>query len=113
LLLCGSALSFMGGLLSAAQTRHEVDVAVFGRDDQGREELLAIGDAKWNEVVGAGHLRRLIRIRTLLGARTGIRSDRCRLLLFSGAGFTGELQAAAAADTGIRLVDLDVLYGVS
>ncbi|MBL7258082.1 hypothetical protein JKJ07_27625 [Actinoplanes sp. LDG1-01] len=152
LLLCGSALSFMGGLLSgtaplrgraglelvvrteagpvvlggypvrvasgvvndpAAHTQHEVDVAAFGRDEQGREELLAIGEAKWNETVGVSHLQRLERICALLRSRDGIHSDRCRLLLFSGAGFTSELLATAQSDPSIQLVDLDRLYAPS
>jgi hypothetical protein len=94
----------------AARTQHEVDVAVFGRDDQDREELLAIGEAKWNETVGTGHLQRLAHIRTLLNGRNDIRADRCRLLLFSGGGFTDDLLAMAAADPGIQLIDLARLY---
>ncbi|HET6481315.1 MAG TPA: winged helix-turn-helix domain-containing protein, partial [Actinoplanes sp.] len=94
----------------AARTQHEVDVAVFGRDDQDREELLAIGEAKWNETVGTGHLQRLAHIRTLLNGRNDIRADRCRLLLFSGGGFTDDLLAMAAADPGIQLIDLGRLY---
>ncbi|MFY1671579.1 hypothetical protein ACN27G_16630 [Plantactinospora sp. WMMB334] len=37
-----------------ARTQHEVDVAVFGRVEQGREELLAIGEATWHEIVVVG-----------------------------------------------------------
>ncbi|WP_440105343.1 hypothetical protein [Streptosporangium sp. H16] len=95
---------------SAARTQHEVDVAVFGRDEQGREELLAIGEAKWHDTVGTGHLRRLAHVRTLLRVRDGVRADRCRLLLFSGGGFADDLRSAAATDLGVQLVDLDRLY---
>jgi AAA+ ATPase superfamily predicted ATPase len=88
----------------AARTQHEVDVAVFGRDDDGREDLLAIGEAKWNETLGISHLERLLRIRALRGSG-------CRLLLFSGAGFTGELSSRAGEDPDVQLVGLDRLYG--
>ncbi|WJK39633.1 ATP-binding protein [Solwaraspora sp. WMMA2056] len=94
----------------AARTRHEVDVAVFGRDEQGSEELLAIGEARWQATVGTGHLQRLAHIRSLLRGRQGVRADRCRLLLFSGGGFADGLRAVAATDPGVQLVDLDRLY---
>jgi hypothetical protein len=97
----------------AARTQHEVDVAVFGRDDQGREELLAIGEAKCHETVGTGHLQRLAHIRGLLAGRDGGRADRCRLLLFSGGGFAEDLRSMVAADPGVQLVDLDRLYAAN
>jgi hypothetical protein len=53
----------------AAKTSHEVDVAVRGETDGAREALLAIGEAKWNDVMGMGHLERLQHIRALLTAR--------------------------------------------
>lgn len=93
--------------------QHEVDLAVFGRDEQGREELLAIGEAKWNEPIGVGHLQRLTDIRTLLRGRGGVRADRCRLLLFSGAGFVDGLRATAVDDPDLQLVDLDRLYSTN
>jgi AAA+ ATPase superfamily predicted ATPase len=90
-----------------AQTGHEVDAVVFGRDDDGREALLAIGEAKWNDVMGLGHLERLRRIRDLLTAR-GLPG--ARLLCFSGAGFTDELRSLADRDAGLQLIDLPRLY---
>ncbi|MCO8271709.1 ATP-binding protein [Actinoplanes sp. TRM 88003] len=89
---------------SAAHTQHEVDVVVLGRDDDGKEEALAIGEAKWNEILGVGHLERLEHIRALRGSA-------CRLLLFSGAGFTDDLRVRADGDPGIQLVGLSRLYG--
>ncbi|MDT0308609.1 ATP-binding protein [Streptomyces sp. DSM 44917] len=95
----------------AARTGHELDLAVFGRDDQGRESLLAIGEAKWNDVMGRAHLRRLEHIRDLLRAREGVTlAERPRLLCFSGAGFTDELRALAEKDPAVQLVGLDRLY---
>jgi hypothetical protein len=97
----------------SAKTSHELDVVVFGRDQDGRESLLAIGEAKWNDVVGMGHLRRLERIRDLLRGRDGVEAGRTRLLCFSGAGFTDELRAVAGRDPGVQLVGLERLYGGS
>ncbi len=96
----------------AARTSHEVDVAVFGRRDDGGERLLAIGEAKWQETVGLGHLRRLELLRDLLGSRAA-RSDTedVHLLCFSGAGFSDELRRLAERDASIQLVDLNRLYG--
>jgi AAA+ ATPase superfamily predicted ATPase len=94
----------------AARTSHELDIVVFGRDPGGRETLLAIGEAKWNEIMGVGHLRRLEHIRDLLRVRDGVDAESTRLLCFSGAGFTDELRRLAADDTTLQLVDLARLY---
>ncbi len=87
-----------------ARTAHEVDVAVF--DPDGR--LLAIGEAKWGDVAGLGHLDRLRKIAELLaarGQRPGV------IALFSGKGFSpGLAQAAAASSGAVQLVDLARLY---
>ncbi|WP_422397081.1 AAA family ATPase [Streptomyces gobiensis] len=95
---------------AAAKTNHEVDVAVFGRDDGDREHLLAIGEAKWQEKMGVGHLQRLQHIRELLRKRGDIRAQSARLLCFSGAGFTEELRRIADTDTTVQLIDLERLY---
>lgn len=88
----------------AARAGHEVDVAVSGPDGT----LLAIGEVKWNDVVGLGHLERLEHIAGLLAARGAAPG---RLLLFSGAGFMPALEETAADSGGrIQLVDLDRLY---
>jgi hypothetical protein len=96
-----------------SKTSHEVDVAVFGRDPDGRETLLAIGEAKWNDIVGQGHLRRLEQVRTLLRARGHDEAERTRLLLFSGAGFTDELLRMSESDDSVQLVHLDRIYSGS
>jgi AAA+ ATPase superfamily predicted ATPase len=92
------------------RTQHEVDLAVFGTADDGREVLLAIGEAKWNEVMGAGHLERLRRIRDLLAASGRTDPARTRLALFSGAGFAPALDAPAA-DGEVVLIGLEELFG--
>jgi AAA+ ATPase superfamily predicted ATPase len=93
-----------------AKTGREVDVAVFGRDDEGRETLLAIGEAKWNDTMGLGHLQRLRHIRSLLTERGASGAASARLLCFSGSGFTDELSRLAEQDDGLQLVGLDRLY---
>ena len=93
-----------------ARTSHEVDVAMFGRGPGGVETLLAIGEAKWNDVLGLGRLRRLEHIRALLRDRGRVAAAETRLLLFSGTGFTAELRQVAADDVTVQLVDADRLY---
>ncbi|TDC28012.1 ATP-binding protein [Streptomyces sp. 8K308] len=95
---------------SANRTRHELDVVVFGRDEHDREVLSAVGEAKWNEPMGLGHLQRLQRIRDLLRARDGLHAENTRLLCFSGAGFTDELRHEADRRSMVELVDLERLY---
>ncbi|MBA2950790.1 AAA family ATPase [Streptomyces himalayensis] len=95
---------------TAARASHEVDLAAFGRDEDGRETLLAIGEAKWNETMGFGHVQRLEHIRDLIRARGTVNAPATRLLCFSGAGFTDDLHTRAAHDPNIQLVDLERLY---
>jgi len=107
----------------AARTSHQVDAAVFGEpeapgDDDGSasDRLLAIGEAKWSDVLDLRQLSRLAHIRDLLTApggatrRSATGSSPVRLLLFGGAGFTDELRAAAAQDDSVELIDLSRLY---
>ena len=94
----------------AARTSHEVDMAAYGEAAGGREALLAIGEAKWNTVMGRGHLERLRHIRALLTTR-GTATESTRLHCFSGAGFSEELHGLARADPTIQLIDANRLYG--
>lgn len=93
----------------ANQTTHEVDVAVLGVAD-GKVPLLAIGEAKWNVVMGKRHVDRLIAIRDLVRATGRYDASATRLLCFSGAGFTDELRAIAGKAPDIGLVDAADLY---
>ncbi len=95
------------------RTGHEVDVAVIGIADGGKPPLLAIGEAKWNDTMGAAHIERLRHIHDLI-TRTG-RYDTTgtRLLCFSGTGFNDKARAATAASPDVHLVDLPTLYGRS
>lgn len=95
----------------AGRTSHEVDVVAFGLDGDNRRPLLAIGEAKWGERMGRGHLERLRRIRDLLAAQGRYGAETARLVCYSGAGFSEELVERAAGDDEVVLVGLDALYG--
>ena len=95
---------------SAARTGHEVDVAAVGVAEGGKPPLLAIGEAKWNEVMGSAHLARLRAIRELIARNGRYDTGRTRLLCFSGAGFDDNLRAAERAGE-VVLIDLAKLYG--
>jgi AAA+ ATPase superfamily predicted ATPase len=94
----------------AGKVGHEIDVVVFGRTDDGRETILAIGEAKYGDVIGRGHLERLERLRDLLARRDDRAASGVRLLLFSAAGFMPELRETARTREDLQLVDLDRLY---
>ena len=93
---------------AAARTTHEVDVVAIGIADRGKPPLLCIGEAKWNKVMGIGHLERLRHIRGLLARNDRYDTSATKLICFSGAGFTDELRAAADGD--VLLVDVADLY---
>jgi uncharacterized protein len=88
----------------------ELDVAAFAVDDDGREALLAIGEAKWHETMSLAHLERLRHIRGLLSAQGRHGAATARLLCFSGAGFTVELRDEAARSGDVRLLTPADLY---
>jgi len=91
------------------KTLHQVDVAVLGHADGTRPPLLAIGEAKWNEQMGLGHLERLRRIRDLLAANAKLDTSGTRLVCFSGAGFTDDLKQRGRRGD-VDLVGLEDLY---
>jgi AAA+ ATPase superfamily predicted ATPase len=92
------------------KTSHELDVVAFGRDDAGRERILAIGEAKSSDTLGRGHLKRLEDLRERLIRRDERASQDTKLLLFTGSGFMPELVETARTRDDIELVDLDRLY---
>jgi AAA+ ATPase superfamily predicted ATPase len=100
------------GTVSDPQARKtvEVDVAAFGRDEDDRDVLLAIGEAKWQEVMSVSHLMRLEYIRELLAAKGEPGARSARLLLFGGAGFSDALVHRAETDSSVQLIGLDRLY---
>jgi hypothetical protein len=88
----------------------EVDVAVLSAGNpEEPKRVLSLGEAKWGEVMGIGHLDRLRRARDLLSARGHHAADAV-LACYSGAGFTSDLAKVAATDRRVLLVDLARLY---
>lgn len=93
-----------------AKTSYQLDVVVFGRTDDNRPTILAIGEAKWGETIGVGHLERLRHIRGLLSAQGRLGAATARLLCYSGAGFSDKLWKEAEVANDVRLVGLSQLY---
>lgn len=88
---------------------HQVDVAAFGNDRDGRHVLLAIGEAKWAETIGMGHLARLRRIKDLL-TRAGLPGAETAELLLFGAAEPSPRLRAPAADGDVQVIGLRELY---
>jgi uncharacterized protein len=99
------------GLVNDAEQKksHQVDVAALGNDPGGRRVLLAIGEAKWAETIGTGHLARLRRIRELLIRAGQPGAETARLLLFGSTEPSPELRTLAA-NGEVQFVDLHDLY---
>ena len=98
----------------SARAHHEVDIAVVGVADGARPApLLAIGEAKWNDTLGVGHLERLERVRAIIGRVGKYDTSRTRLLLCSGAGFNDRLQSRVRGQSDPLLIGLNELYGRS
>ncbi|NYE72292.1 AAA family ATPase [Microlunatus parietis] len=93
----------------AARSQIEIDVAVTAAEQSERPRVLALGEAKWAEKLGLSQVRRLHRARDLLAQRK-LDVDDTHFLLFSGAGFTQEVQAMAATDPRLHLITLEQLY---
>lgn len=93
----------------AARGQIEIDVAVTAAERADRRRLLALGEVKWGETIGPGHLDRLRRARELL-TRRGLDTASTRLLLFSGAGFSEALRTMAQSDPQLLLIGLGQLY---
>jgi uncharacterized protein len=94
---------------STGRTSHEIDVVVLG-DDDGRQVVRSIGEAKWATTMTAGHLKRLRRVRQLLIDHSGVPADeRTKIALYSAAGFTDDLREAGRRGE-VVLVDLERLY---
>jgi hypothetical protein len=95
---------------TAGKTSHQLDVVAFGLADTGPEPVIAIGEAKWGEVMSVAHLDRLRRIRGLLAARNRPGAAGARLLCFGGAGFTEGLSREAARHADVVLIGAGDLY---
>jgi hypothetical protein len=73
--------------------------------------LLAIGEAKWNDTMGAAHVERLHHIRDLITRNSRYDTTDTQLICFSGAGFNDRARAAADASSDLQLIELTTLYG--
>jgi uncharacterized protein len=92
------------------KTQIQVDVAVLSAADPGEQrKILSLGEAKWGETLGMGHLERLRRARDLLSVK-GYDTSATILACYGGASFSADLAAAARTDPRIQLVDLARLY---
>ena len=97
---------------AVSKASHQLDVVVFGLDDEEREPVIAIGESKWGEVMSMSHLERLRRIRGLLAAQERSGAGEARLLCFSGAGFTEGLSREAGLHGDVVLIGPADLYRV-
>jgi AAA+ ATPase superfamily predicted ATPase len=95
----------------AGRSAHQLDLVITGIADGGKPPLLAIGEAKWGEVMGTVHLERLRHIRSLLAASGREGADQAKLMCLSAAGFTDRLTDEAKADGDLLLIDAGDLYG--
>lgn len=94
----------------SGRTQHEIDVVALGRDDNGRESVLALGEAKHTRtVMTEAEVTRLERIRELVG-RLRPEARTASLLCFSRHGFDRNLQRVAASRADLELIDLAELY---
>lgn len=94
----------------ANRASHEVDLVAFGLNEDNRQPLLAIGEAKWGEFMGLPHLNRLERIRDLLIDQGRLGADSAKLACFSAAGFTEQLRELAAKRDDVVVVGAEGLY---
>jgi uncharacterized protein len=85
-------------------------VVVAGVAEGGKTPLLAIGEAKWGEVMDIRHAKRLQQVRSLLAAIGRYDVSETKLMCFSGAGFSESLREMAASDAGLMLVGASDLY---
>jgi AAA+ ATPase superfamily predicted ATPase len=97
----------------AERSSHELDVVISGLDDDNRRPLLAIGEVKWGDVMGLGHLERLRRIRELLTRQGRWGAETAKLACFAAQGFADDLVAAAEDQDDIVLVTPADLYAIA
>lgn len=91
------------------KTSHELDLVAIGRDAVGQRVVLGIGEAKWQEQMGAGHLERLQHIRRLLVRAGHPGADTAALLCIGGRPFSDSLRTASA-NGDVQLISLADLY---
>ncbi|MBA2416773.1 MAG: ATP-binding protein [Geodermatophilaceae bacterium] len=103
----GQPARVSSGVVNDPAGRGKYEVDVVATDSSGR--LLVLGEAKYGETTGVGHLERLRRIRGLLAGRESLRAAEARLACFSATGFTDELRRVEQ-NGEVVLVDLARIY---
>lgn len=94
---------------AANRSQIEIDVVVFAPARAGEpRRILSLGEAKWGQTMGAGHIARLARARDLLATK-GYDTTDTVLACYSGAGFDDELPAGGR-DRRVALIDVARLY---
>ncbi|MGH3856690.1 MAG: AAA family ATPase [Pseudonocardiaceae bacterium] len=104
----GRAARVSSGVVNDGARRHTWEVDVVVRASDGR--VLALGEAKWGQVLGIDHLERLQRIRQLLVAQDRDGAERAVAVL-QRRWLHAELRAAER-DGQVSCVGLDRLYAV-
>jgi AAA+ ATPase superfamily predicted ATPase len=94
----------------AGKSRLQIDVAALAMPapDEPRR-IVSLGEAKWGEVMGITHLRRLERAAGLLAARK-FDTRNTILVCYSAAGFDDDLRDRASRDSRLRLIGPADLY---
>ncbi|MBT0770287.1 hypothetical protein KIH74_15200 [Kineosporia sp. J2-2] len=84
------------------RTQIDIDVvALAAPQANAPRRIVSLGEAKWGEVIGHHHLKRLETARDLLGKK-GYDTESTVLALYGGAGFTDELTATTVTDDQCR-----------
>ncbi len=91
------------------RTSHEIDIVALGEPRHERRAVLGLGEVKWGERMGIGHLERLRRIRDIVSRRKNVDASEAVLFCASGTGFHADLLDAAGRGE-VELVGLDRLY---
>ncbi|MDT0347081.1 hypothetical protein [Streptomyces litchfieldiae] len=101
--------SAVAAFATAAMPRRPV-ASVFGLDDDNRQSLLAIGEAKWRETMGIPHLDRLRHICDVLTHQGRHGAEAARLLCFSDTGSAEGLRSEADTSPDMALIFPADLY---
>lgn len=106
----GGSVGYLGpSLMVVDGTERQLDLVAASAEDASappsERTVLAVGEAKAGETMGANHLRALEQARHALGTRAA----HARLLLIAPT-FADDLRATVASRTDVELVDLNRLY---
>ncbi len=91
-----------------ARQQIEIDMVIFAvRRLNEQRRILSLGEVRWGETMGHGHVARLAGARDLL-TQKGFDTIDTKLTCYSAAGFTNELRTDISTD--LTLIGLDRLY---